>query len=1072
MKTLFRLLLVFLLTAQVALAQRTISGVVSDSDGIPLPGATVLIQGTSTGVTTDFDGNFSISADNGDVLVVSFVGYENSLVTVGSGSTYNFSLQSDNQLEEVVVTALGLEVKKDDDVSSATLIKSEVIQRSGEAGLIQGLAGKTSGVSITQNTGDPGAGGYIQIRGQNTILGASSPLIIVDGVPISNATFGSSTAGVSESSRLNDIPASDIASVTVLKGAAATALWGSGAANGALVITTNQGNAGVGEMSIDFSASVSIDEVNVEHEKQNLYGQGFGGTWNSNASGLSWGDKISTRSGGANDVDTSGPYFVGGITGRTIYPITSKNSKETYNGVNRDQVFRTGLTQNYSLGVNFRANENSNTYLSYSRLDQKGVINGKSEYLRNTFRINQTTKLTPWLEARINASYIGSESERIQQSSNLNGLYLGYLRTAPDFDGTDYIGTYYSGPNDAVGVSNSHRSYRARQIGQAPAIYNNPGWTINELDNPNEVDRIILAPQVKVTLTDNITVTGRYGLDFYSDRREEYYPVNSAGSFTNGGFYKDDFEERTENANILVNGNFDITDDINLNAIVGYVWENREYYRFSSSTVGFLNPDPSKQLIGNAENGNILADEYKSVNEKNSTYFATTWTIGESLIVDLAGRLENSTTVTDQVFYPSAQVGYIADDSQSGTLSFLKLRASYGQVGISPSLYLNRSTFGPSTAGSEGWGDYIDGANYGGTSRRSSVQGNPNLTVEKVTEYEVGADARFFDNSLSLGFTYYDRLTTDGILSLEAPPSTGFSSLYDNVVEISNTGIEIDFNYNLFSNSDTAVNLFGNFTATENIVEKLPGVSRLILSGFTSTSSAVVEGEDFASIYGGRYERNADGSIATDSDGFPLIDDEQGVIGSPIPDYRAGLGASITKGPWDFSFVFETSQGNDMWAGTYGVLHYFGIHPNTAVESTATTDLPRYSGGFGGSIPAGTTFRGNIVDFGGGPIALEEGWYRTNGGGFGDLDEQFIFDASFIKLREVSLNYTLPSSILEPIGAKGGTIGVAGRNFLLDSDFPGVDPEVNLTGASKGRGLDYFTNPGTESVLFNVKLNF
>jgi len=161
-----------------------------------------------------------------------------------------------------------------------------------------------------------------------------------------------------------------------------------------------------------------------------------------------------------------------------------------------------------------------------------------------------------------------------------------------------------------------------------------------------------------------------------------------------------------------------------------------------------------------------------------------------------------------------------------------------------------------------------------------------------------------------------------------------------------------------------------------------------------------------------------------------------------------------------------------MWAGTYGVLHYFGIHPNTAVESTATVDLPMYSGGFGGTMPAGTTFRGNIVDFGGGPVALEEGWYRTNGGGFGDLDEQFIFDASFIKLREVSLNYTLPSSILEPIGAKGGTIGVAGRNFLLKSDFPGVDPEVNMTGASKGRGLDYFTNPGTESVLFNVKLNF
>ena len=169
MKTLFRLFMVFLLTTQVALAQRTISGVVSDNDGIPLPGATIVIQGTSTGVTTDFDGNFTISADNGDVLIVSFVGYEISLVTVGSGSTYNFSLQADNELEEVVVTALGLEIKKDQDVSSATLIKSDAIQRSGEAGLIQGLAGKTSGVIVTSNTGEPDAGSYVQIRGQNTL---------------------------------------------------------------------------------------------------------------------------------------------------------------------------------------------------------------------------------------------------------------------------------------------------------------------------------------------------------------------------------------------------------------------------------------------------------------------------------------------------------------------------------------------------------------------------------------------------------------------------------------------------------------------------------------------------------------------------------------------------------------------------------------------------------------------------------------------------------------------------------------------------------------------------------------
>ena len=201
-----------------------------------------------------------------------------------------------------------------------------------------------------------------------------------------------------------------------------------------------------------------------------------------------------------------------------------------------------------------------------------------------------------------------------------------------------------------------------------------------------------------------------------------------------------------------------------------------------------------------------------------------------------------------------------------------------------------------------------------------------------------------------------------------------------------------------------------------------------------------------------------------------MIDAEQGVIGDPNPDWRGGLGMSLEHKGFKFSFLFESSQGNDMWGGTSGVLHYFGIHPDTAVESTATVDLPMYSGGFGGVIPAGTTFRGNIADFGGGPVALEEGWYRTNGGGFGILDEQFVQDASWTKLREVSLSYAIPSRALENTFLTSLEFGVSGRNLLIITDFEGVDPEVNLTGASKGRGLDYFTNPGTQSILFNVKI--
>jgi TonB-linked SusC/RagA family outer membrane protein len=991
---------------------------------------------------------------------------------VGDQTSINVALNEDSQqLDEVVITALGLERKKDSDISSATVIKSDVIARSGEGGLLQGVAGKTSGVLITSSAGDPGAGAFIQIRGQNTILGDSSPLIIVDGVPVSNSSFGSNTAGVVQQSRLNDIPASDIESMTVLKGAAAAAVWGSGAANGVIVIQTKRGKTG-GGLNVSFSSSLSVDTVNREHEKQGIFGQGSNGAWSSNAGGGTWGDKISERSGGANTTNTNGAYFVGGVTGASYYPITKKNDKTVYNDVNRDQIFRTGITQNYNLGINFSANEKSNTYFSYSRLDQQGIINGLSDYNRNTFRVNTTNKLNDWIETRVNTSFINIKSNRIQTGSNLNGLYLGYLRTSPDFDNTDYTGTYYTGPSDAVGIPNSQRSYRNRQIGEGPAIYNNPGWTINEGTNPNEVIRFTIAPELNVKLNDKLKFTGRYGLDFYVDRRENYYPVGSAGDWNKGGFYKDDYSENTQNLNLFLNGNNSLGSKIDLNWVAGYVLESNEYYRFSSSTNNFLNPDPSKQLVSNAVNGDILAEEFKSKDVKNSMYYSLSFDVSDKLLLDLAGRVERNTTIADLNFYPSASLGYVLTDGSNskGALSFLKLRASYGQVGIAPGLYLNESNYVTSTAGSEGWGDYIDGANYGGTIRRSGVQGNPNLKVERVTETEVGFDSRFFDNKLTVGFTYYNRLTTDGILSLETPPSTGFSSRYVNAAEISNTGIEFDFNYNLYSNKDLKLNVFGNFTKYKNIVEKLPEVSRLILNGFSSTGSVVKEGEPFAAIFGGAFERDSAGNIVTDTNGFPAINNEQQVIGDPNPDFRAGLGATADYKNINFSFLFETSQGNDMWGGTQGVLNHFGISPESANESVAPVDLPTYRSTT--IIPAGTTFRGNIQDFGGGPVALNQRWYQTDGGGFGAVGEQFVQDASWIKLREISLNYNFTSEMLAFLGAKSGQLGLAGRNLLLITDFIGVDPEVNLTGASKGRGLDYFTNPGTKSVLLNLKLEF
>lgn len=306
-----------LLTINLGWAQNNVTGTVNDETGAPLPGATVIVEGTTRGVATDFDGNFSIQASKGEVLVITYVGYADQRITVGSEDSYTINLASNNLLEEVVLTALGLEKKKDDDLSSTSVVQMDQLQKSGESGILQGLSGKTSGVNITRNSGDPGSGAYIQIRGQNTINGDNSPLIVLDGAIISNSNIGGGTAGVVQQSRLNDINPDDIESISVIKGASAAAIYGTGAANGVLVIKTKSGAKGGKGWSVNVKNQLSIDEVNIEWDKQSTWGQGFDGIWSGNPgvgrfvenTGFSYGDKISLRSGGNDIYDFSGGWF-------------------------------------------------------------------------------------------------------------------------------------------------------------------------------------------------------------------------------------------------------------------------------------------------------------------------------------------------------------------------------------------------------------------------------------------------------------------------------------------------------------------------------------------------------------------------------------------------------------------------------------------------------------------------------------------------------------------------------------------------------------------------------------------
>ncbi len=459
-------------------AQQTVKGTILDEKGNPIIAVNVILKGSGTGTVSDLDGKYSIQVPNENaVLEFSFIGYKSKSESVGNRSTIDVTLEEDAELlDEVVVSALGFTQKKDQMGSTFSTVATQDVVRSGETGLINGLAGKAAGVRVARSNGDPGAGSTIQIRGANTITGSSSPLVIVDGVPISNSTIygngnGGTAAGVSQQSRLNDINPADIESIQVLKGASAASLWGSRAANGVIVITTKKGKSG--KPTISFTSSFSYDEINRRHPLQDKFGQGLNGIWRATAS-QSWGDKISARAGGQDVFITNRDRFEA-LDGTVYYPVSKKNSQETFNESNFDAVFQNGHFLQNDLSIS-GGTDKSTFFFSLGNLSQDGIIRG-SDYNRTTLRLNNQTFFTDWLSMSTRAAYTKTTSNRVQQSSNIDGLYLGLLRNSPDFDIRDYKGTYYNTAGRAF--PNAHRAYR-RHLGYPQPAYGNPIWVTND----------------------------------------------------------------------------------------------------------------------------------------------------------------------------------------------------------------------------------------------------------------------------------------------------------------------------------------------------------------------------------------------------------------------------------------------------------------------------------------------------------------------------------------------------------------------------------------------------------------
>ena len=1079
--------LLFSVIMGVASAQSSIEGTVTDNNGNALAGANVLIDGTSVGSAADTDGTYRIDISSGTMggntvtLTASYIGHTSQSVSVDvptSGSiTQNFSLTVDAiGLKGISVTALGFETNRDKQGSTSVSVTPSDMTRSGEALIMNSLSSKASNVIVNAVSGDPGSGSSIRIRGNNTISGSSQPLVVVDGMPINNSQiYGNSSrfGGVTQQSRMNDLNANDVKSVEVLKGASAAALWGSRAANGVIVIQTKDGAAG--NMKMSYKHTTSYDEIHEKIPMQTTYGQGRNGKWTTHAE--SWGDKIADRAGGEDTYNKDKAYFVSDIgdTPFTQYTITQKNSKKTFVNDNFNQIFGTGKLNQDDFQVS--GGDQSKTYLfSYSRLRQDGMIRN-SFYDRDNVRLNTRFKLSNKITMSSKVGYTYSESNRIQRGSNVAGLMLGLLRNAPDFDMTHYKGTYVSGGTE---YTNRHRAYR-RYLGGSSTnpIYSNPLWTVNEHKNLTRVNRLMMSNEMNITPFPGTEVVLRGGLDQFTDNRESFYPIGSAGSGINSGaFDMARITNRETNYDVIARQNVELSSNISMVATAGWNLNDRKYSRSSSWIDGFLvNTDKHTTSVNTAAEASSVSNGRLFLRSTRA-YGVLSLDALDQIFVNVSMASETHSTISDSYMYPAVDVAYQMTDLLNGMASFIsfaKLRVAYGQVGVRPGAH-RFETLAESGFGYSSYSDPVSVGQWGGGYRVDDDKGNPELKPEVKTETEFGVDFRFMDDKLSLSLTSYQNEVTDMLISNALTPTSGYDTQYSNSASMENKGLEIDGSWSVMNQATTGLDLSFNWATNKNKVLSLSGTDVLNL-GSGSVNSVARVGYPIGSLWGigsQTVDGTVNGKFILDDNGFPQITPTKMILGDPNPDWRGTLGMTARLSNFTVNMLFEHSEGGEYSPRTLWVLRRFGTTQDTENEVTLTKDLKNVDGKV---IPSGTTVRGFIKDFGGGDVLLDEAWFRHGiGGGFGD-NQAYNFsikDATFSRIRELSLSYLMKSdAITDMTGLNSLTFTATGRNlFAWYKDLVGVDPGVNVGGIQTGSGLEYFSNPVTKSFLFSVSANF
>jgi TonB-linked SusC/RagA family outer membrane protein len=1072
MKTKFTMILTLFMAFVVQLTfaqQRTISGTVSDENGLPLLGATVVISGSSTGTTTDFDGNYKINANTGNVLIFSYVGYQGQNISVGASNTVNVTLQLDNTLDEVVVTALGIKSNPRSLSYSVQSVDSEDITKSRETNLVSALNAKAAGVQVVTSSGSVGASANIRIRGNTSITRSNGPLFVVDGVPIDNSSFSedatqssnnSSLSGSDFSNRAIDINSNDIESVNVLKGISAQTLYGLRAANGVILITTKKGRSG--KTKVTLNTTTTFSEYNKGPDLQRTYaqgrhasdGSGFEYRGPETFEGDSWGPAISDLE---YDGDTTYPFDRGG---RLVAAGTGNGiAARSYNPYD---FFITGVVND--LNISASGGTDKVRYRgSIGRLTQSG-ISPNEEFERKTFRADITAKMNEKLTLDMSGQYTNSGGDRVQRGSNISGIMLGLLRTAPTFDNGNGLTGQAAADNASSYFYDIAGSELPGQRSYRDGIYNNPYFTVAKNKNKDDVNRLLGKMGLSYNLTDWLELKTTASVDRYTDTRKIGFDIIDA-SFGNGRFINDDISNQDVNWNFLAIGNHTFNDKLGVSFTVGY---DGFYTKSNRRTViGDGMAIPGFFHLTNVSS--IQAQELTGAKKLIGAFATATLSYDNMIFVTPSLRNDWSSTLpVDNNTFQSFSLGgsFVFSEllKDNDILNYGKLRGSWGKSGNDAPVYATTTNFNGSSAGGDGFIQSVNFPAYDQISfERSSRAGNPNLKPEETTEFEVGLELALLDRRLKFDIAYYDKETKDQIIFVDAAPSSGFIDRYDNVGVVSNTGVEIALSGSPIITDNFEWNVAVNWTTFENKVEELAdGVEFVTLNGFSSTRSVAIAGESYGSIYGSRFLRNESGQVLIGDDGYPLNDPKDGVVGDPTPDWTAGISNTFNYKNFGLSVLLDIRQGGDVWCGTCGIIDYFGVSKATLIRNQSTV--------FNGIVRSTNAVNTKSVPYSDPTVSENNNYWRRYG--FGGLSETAVYDSSWVRLREVTFSYNFPDKLLNKTFIERLSLSIYGRNLWLNTDYPGIDPETNLTGDSNGIGLDYFNQPNTKSYGISLNVSF